>query len=121
MPYTINYDKENETIMIAVHGELDLPLLKRLASDIVKQLTEHDCKRILNDLRNAKPTSKKIDIYQMPEEAEKAGIGHSCKRALVVGDKAPDFYFLETVFVNRGYDVKMFANPDEALDWLFED
>jgi hypothetical protein len=57
----------------------------------------------------------------MPEEAKKLGIRHSHKRALVVGDKAPDFHFLEAVFVNRGYEVKMFANPDEAIDWLLED
>ena len=121
MSYTINYDQGTETIMVAVHGELDLQLLQRLATDVAAAIKRHDCKRILNDLRNARLTQKSFDIYQMPEEAKKLGIGHSHKRALVVEDRATDFHFLETVFVNRGYEVKMFTNPDEALVWLSKD
>ena len=118
MPYTVNYEVEACCITVAVHGELDLPLLRSIASDIAKIGKAEGCIHILNDLREANLTKGTIDVYNMPDIAKKFGIGQKCKRALVVGDKASDFYFLETVFLNRGYQVKMFADIDDARAWL---
>jgi len=119
MPYTIKYNQEKECIEVVVQGELDLPLLKSMASDVSKITKQKGCKFILNDLRKAIPVEDVFDIYNMPETAAKAGVKQYCKRALVVGDHASEFYFLETVFVNQGHLVKMFENINDAEDWLF--
>ena len=120
MPYKINYDKENDCILVSVHGELDIRLIQHMATDISKMVKEMGCKRILNDLRDANP-SRTIEIYNMPKTAKKAGIAEACKRALVAGDKVSDFTFLETVFKNRGHQVNLFENLDDAMDWLLND
>jgi len=117
MPYSIHYDKEISCIMVVVDGELDIALLQRMASETATITNRQDCRLILNDLRKAKP-SKVFEVYKMPEIAAQSGINQSYRRALVVGDKAPDFHFLETVFINRGNKVKMFENFEEARDWL---
>ena len=117
MPYTIRYEKEQDYLMVSVQGELDLRLLQNMASDVAKTLQDVGCRRILNDLREARPT-RTVEIYNMPDIAKKAGVIEGVKRALVVGEKASDFYFLETVFVNRGHQVKMFADIEEAKEWL---
>jgi hypothetical protein len=44
--------------MVAVQGALDLTLLQWLAAEVVDTIKAHDCQRILNDLRNARPTKK---------------------------------------------------------------
>ena len=106
--------------MVAVHGELDIRLLRSMASDVAEAVKKFGCKRILNELRDAEAT-RTIETYNMPDTAKKAGVTELYKRALVVGDKAPDFIFLETVFVNRGHQVKMFTNIDDARDWLFDE
>ena len=54
----------------------------------------------------------------MPKSASQAGIGNRLKRALVVSERSPSFYFLETVFVNQGHIVKLFTDINEALYWL---
>jgi hypothetical protein len=120
MPYTLSYENASGCIVVTVTGKLDLPLLQSLASDVseIMQKREHIC--ILNDLRQATPAEGALDIYQMPDLVKKSGVHHSCKRAIVVGDKTSEFYFLETMFINRGHQVKMFANMDDAKNWLFK-
>lgn len=119
MSYTINYDKATDCILLVVTGELEISLIQKIAFDVSVTIKKHECSRVLNDLRNAKLTRDTLDIYQMPDKAMEAGVSHGCKRALVVGDRSSEFRFLETMFVNRGHNVKMFTGIDDARDWLF--
>ena len=118
MSYTVKYNQEKNCIMVAVHGKLNLPLLKDIAFDVSKTIDETGCKFILNDLRGASPAKEAFDIYSMPEASKMAGIARTVKRALIVGNRGEDFHFLQTVFVNQGNSVKMFANMDDAEVWL---
>lgn len=118
MPYTTDYDQEADIIRVVVSGELDLPLLQNMAKSVAKTMQETGCKRVLNDLRNATVAQLALDIYNMPAAARDSGIQVQIRRALVVGDKASEFYFLETMFINRGHIVKIFANVRAAITWL---
>jgi hypothetical protein len=46
------------------------------------------------------------------------GIPQSWKRAILVSKDMEDYAFFETTSVNRGHRVKIFQDPDEAIDWL---
>jgi hypothetical protein len=119
MPYTIKYDEELDCIMVVVEGQLDLSLLKSLASDVAKAIEKYGSRRILNDLRRARLKGV-VDAYHMPRAAEESGVTLRCRRALVVGEASSDFDFLETVFLNQGHVVKMFVSIDDARHWLLE-
>ena len=93
MPFTIGYNQEADIIMVVVHGELSLSLLQELAGEVSKIVKKVGCRRILSDLRNAKPTTSTIDIYDMPKTAIKSGITLVCKRALLVVEETKDFHF----------------------------
>ncbi|MBL6965391.1 MAG: hypothetical protein ISR60_02440 [Anaerolineales bacterium] len=118
MPYTTDYDQEADIIRVVVSGELDLPLLQNMAKSVAKTMQETGCKRVLNDLRNATAAQLALDIYNMPAVARDSGIQAQIRRALVVGDKTSEFYFLETMFINRGHIVKIFTNVRAAITWL---
>jgi len=107
--------------MVTVQGELDLPLLQRIAKDVSKIIEREGCNRILNDLRNARATKKTMEIYNMPNTAKRAGVTQACKRALVVAEETTDFHFLETVFINQGHQVRIFTNIGDAKAWLFDE
>jgi hypothetical protein len=119
MPYKVLFDEECQCIMVVVTEQLDLPLLQKMAKDVAKIVQETGVGIVLNDLRNAKPTPKIIDVYNMPQTAKKAGVSQFYKRALVVGDRSEEFHFLETVFINQGHQVRMFAEIEDAEKWLF--
>ncbi len=106
--------------MIVVDGPFDAFILKRLAADVSKAIEKHGCRRILNDLRDARLKGV-LDTYQMPKVAAEAGVPRMCKRALVVREGSSDFDFLETVFSNQGHRVKKFTAFDDAKQWLLAD
>jgi len=121
MPFTVHYDQENNCIKVSVKGELNLVVLQKMAAAVSEVVRKVGCKYILNDLRRASVPENAFYIYGMPETARKSGITPKCKRALLVGDRASNFYFLETVFLNSGHQVKMFETEEAAYKWLFED
>lgn len=120
MQYTVHYDEEVACIFVVIQGRLSLPLLQRVAADVTKIAERENCHRVLNDLRQAVPASGAVEIYNMPDAARRQGVSQWYRRALVVGDKAEEFRFLETVFINQGHVVKVFADFDEAQTWLCE-
>ena len=119
MPHSIEYNKSNKCIEVCVVGELDLDLFQKFAFDVAKTSADTGCTKILNNLREAWPVDNVLEIMKMPNLAKIIGVTPKCKRALVVGDKVKEFYFLETVFVNQGHVVKMFSTIEEAKEWLF--
>lgn len=118
-PYTVTYQPENSCIMVVVQGVLDLPTFHNLVFDVAELVECKGCKRLLIDLCNAFPSESNLEIYKMPDAVECVGIGRDCKQGLVVGEKVAEFYFLETVFINRGYQVRLFDDMNAAYDWLF--
>ena len=50
--------------------------------------------------------------------AKKAGVSQFTRRAIVVGNRSTEFHFLETVFINQGHQVRMFAKIEDAKEWL---
>jgi len=105
--------------MVAVTGELDLALLQSMAKEVAHIIQQTGVCRVLNDLRIAQPSQSTFDIYSMPKTARKIGVSQFCRRALVVGNRSTDFRFLETVFINQGHQVRMFAEIEDAKEWLF--
>ncbi len=120
MPYSVTYETETHCIYVSIEGELDHSLFGSMAAEVARCIDEHDCKRILNDLRKATPTASVIDIYNMPKRALAAGVDSVVKRALLVSEPSSGFRFLETVFINQGNVVQMFDRLDDAKRWLFD-
>ena len=120
MPYTIVYHQKHDYFEVTVKGDFDLETLHSLAQDMSKEIEKHGCNHILNDMRHAKLTDGTFDIYHMPQAARQAGVGITCKRALVLSELTSDFHFLETVFVNQGHQVKVFTDNHQAMRWLLD-
>jgi len=118
LSYSVVFDKGSGFILVTIDGELTLSLLEKVAAEVGEIENKLGCKLVINDLSNARLTEEALEVYRMPEKAQQMGVDHVCKRALVVGDRFSDFYFLETVFVNQGHLVKMFGSVDEAKRWL---
>jgi len=114
----VEYQEANNYILVKVEGELNLFTIKEMAANVAQLAKTHTCFSVLNDLRDARPTKGALDIFNMPKTAKNAGVDITFKRALVVGDKAEDFHFLETVFINQGHQVKMFTDLQAAKEWL---
>jgi len=118
MKYELKYDEERDLIMGQVHGEFDSSVVVKMVSDLGAMIQEHDCYRLLNNLRDAKITPETLDIYAMPRVVEKTREVVRCRRAILVNPPLEDFLFLETASVNMGHQFKIFTDSDAAIKWL---
>lgn len=118
MKYQLSYDKQRDLINGKIEGEIDPDLVEKMASELAALVISTGCHKLLNDLRGAKITHSTLDIYQMPRIVDRHGVLKKCKRALLVSESSEDFEFLETVSLNVGQQVRVFKEPQAAIDWL---
>lgn len=123
MANLVKYDPQDHLIRIELHEKLDKSMIAILSSETALLAREHDCYLALTDAREASSGLSTLEIYGLPELImeifEETGISvYKFKRALVVDKNIDDFTFFETVSRNRGHNVTMFRNIDEAIEWL---
>ncbi|MCE9613120.1 MAG: hypothetical protein K8T26_02520 [Lentisphaerae bacterium] len=118
MNYRISYDHERDLIYGSVEGDLDPALVKAMAAEFASIVASTGCRKLLNDLRNARITHSPLDIHSMPRIIDTQGVSLVCRRALLISEPSEDFEFLETVSLNFGQQVRLFYNLEAALEWL---
>lgn len=123
MAYQVTYNAEEDCVHASIEGHVDLAMAQRYAREIIKQLRDHHCLRVLNDMRKASMKLSTIDIYDLPawieERLEEAGVSRFCKRALLVSRDFNDYLFFETVSRNHGQLLEVFA--DSKVTGIFHD
>lgn len=120
MPYEIKYDEANDCVICRMSGELRIPELLDFGANAAALLKEHDCWRLLNDMREVKKLPSVVDIYNLPRLVGESEFPQQAKRAVVFSKDEKDYQFLETVSVNRGQLLKVFDDIDDALAWLLD-
>lgn len=126
MPLTVAYDPDIDCIRAVFEGELDRELISEFFSAAGKLARENTCNRILSDTRNATITASETEMFSEAESLSDELISFDCRRAIVIPSnvipsKDTKYQFWENLCVNRGhYNVKLFQDYDEALNWLLQ-
>lgn len=121
---SVSYDGEAGLIEAAIRGNIDLSTVETLRARVLELVSQHNCFRILVDIRNVASSSiSTVDIFHQPQQTGEALREMEIslpemRRAIVVSDRSDDARFFETVAVNRGHRVRLFRDIGEAIDWL---
>jgi hypothetical protein len=99
-------------------GELTLESIKEYVNDITKLANAHNCKRLINDLREANIKLSMADFFNAPRIASDKVFDRTWKRAIIVKKKTDKLSFFETTSLNQGFQVKVFLTIEDALKWL---
>jgi hypothetical protein len=127
MSYNVYYDSEHDCIFASMEGEINIEQVKDFAQEIAKLTSEHNCRRLINDLRKANVKLSTMEIYELPTYLSNAGLDPLCKRALIVSQDFDDYLFFENVSRNQGHLVEaftdsekfsIFRNLETAKEWL---
>lgn len=121
MGYKLSHDQERDIIVGRIEGEMVPALVQEMAAEFAGLVRTSGCHRLLNDLRGARLTPSSFDIYSMPRIVDEREVPVTCRRALLIPEEADDFRFLETVSVNYGQHVRVFTDPEAAIEWLLAD
>lgn len=101
-------------------GRIDGEAAEDLAVRAVAVARENHSVRFLCDFRKAVLVDSAADLYNLPSQAERVGLKRSDRVAIVYSDHEDLLRFVETVGVNRGFNVRLFRSGDAARAWLLD-
>jgi hypothetical protein len=125
MPHTITYNSVVHILEANIQGDYLAAEAKQLMLETLKMIEEHNCFRILIDVRDAEIRLSNQEIYTASLNFSEAARASDLpilksKRAIVVIEESKDTKYVETLFVTRGHGVKLFQDVDEAKEWLLK-
>ena len=118
MEFDVRYDEEHDCVIGSYTGRMDCDALHLYVKEMISVASKHICKCFISDIRKAEFDFSMVDIYYMPEALHVLGLDRSWRRAIVVNKQVKELHFFETVALNQGYTVNVFADIDEAMKWL---
>ena len=120
MVYDIAISDNHHYLHISVDGDLTPDLLDRVIWKKAKKAAESEIDKYLFDLRLAANRTDVTTHYTyVYDRAKELGFKHVSRHALLVDPKnRKDYYFVETILINAGYESKLFTDEAAALAWL---
>jgi hypothetical protein len=125
MPYHVAYDDQAAVVRARVYGPALHPDHKAARAEAARLCREHDCKRLLVDLRDltTAPDVSTMSCFDFASGYQDAGLpaGTRISHVMPADSKAFGVVDLTTTFaLNRGVTIRNFRTLPEAEDWLLE-
>lgn len=126
MSYSYNIENREGYIRVEVRGHRKLETAdadnRQLWSDVARAAEKSGIMRILAICRMTGPFLPLV-IFDLADNPQQIGWTKEHKVALVDGSGAQfeDWKTVETVAINRGFNVRAFETTGAAEDWLLED
>lgn len=122
MPSTVKYNPELEIVEAKYVGHVTGDEYKKDATVAFDLAKTNNTNLFLIDDSELMDAGSVLDLYDLPALYEELGFKRSSKAALVLPIKsaaaAEDVRFYETVCINRGWQVQVFTERQEAVEWL---
>jgi len=118
MAYEIRIVSRDSLVQIKISGSITPELVAEICPGVSTAAREHDCKRILADLRGATRHLSTLKKYQLASRLGSFGFKRTINIAVIYSQSDSEDDFFETVAVNNGYRVRIFRDMKEAKDWL---
>lgn len=128
MTCKISYDSAQNFILAKYNGFVNFEALKQSIISIIGEVAKKDCKRVICDFSKSTLSLTTIEMIMIENVVDKTAkdIGFfppSLKRALIrkdieINKQNYDFYIAYSS--NRGHQIEVFNNIDNATNWLTE-
>ena len=124
MSYALAIEKEGDVLRVTATGQRSLKTVLAMSSDIFAACAEKKIMKVLLDVRALEgrlPTMDTFDLVDrhFPKIRDRRVITHS---AIVdLKEFESGYKFLEDLAVNRGFNLRIFSDPEDAIAWLDRD
>lgn len=121
MPVKLEFSDAPNRIEVTYSGTITESDYRKAIIDFVNFNSEKKCLLVLTDLRDMVVTPSILNVYDSINLFEKMGIDKKTSEALIMPENkfaADNIKFYETACQNRGYNVKIFYNKEDAINWL---
>jgi len=121
MAWDVRYLEDKNIVFIVQTGPSTYQDYEEQTRKALELGKEHNTHLFLGDRSRATNTAEIMDIYQLPALYEELGSCRTNKYTLIVpeSDNEKDEYrFFETTCNNREWNVKLFQDKQDAIEWL---
>jgi hypothetical protein len=122
--FSVTYLEEPGVVETVHSGVVTMQEMRQVMAATGALAAEHACRRFLIDARELEPgAGSAFDLLKLVELLVSLPPGSIERQAILSSSTTKgvqDIRFVETAARNRGLDVLMFADRDEALAWLSE-
>ena len=116
--WKIEYLSEENILFLKSKGQMDVSGANAMVRDLAEAARQYRCNLHLIDHRDTVMTFSLPEYFERPAINEGLGISRLFRTAMVFSRLSEDTLFMENVFRNRGYNMRHFAEVDEAKRWL---
>lgn len=119
MEFEIDLAADGSHICVTINSVLTQELRRRYIEAALALARETGLNRFLIDARTAPSSTSVVDDYQAAYEiTRQSGVRPGTRIAGLLAEGDSSRAFLETVANNAGFQVRMFTDKADALDWL---
>lgn len=121
-PPQLTLKVEEGYMMARATGLRTRDVVSSLVAEIAKAAIENQCGKVLIDVRELEGWLGVFDNYNLVTKDFQQLRGKGIVKAAIVDRPLPKSreWFLEIVSHNRGYNLRIFENPEAALEWLLD-
>jgi hypothetical protein len=123
MPFKLTESSHPQIIEIEYTGAVTPDELIAAFEVLAKEAQVRNSYKILADCSHLEGGHSILNLYYLIDLIEKAGIPHTMMEAIIqpqLTATQEEVRFYETACLNRGYNVRIFANREAALEWLIK-
>ena len=118
MSEMIEVHDKHDYVLVEFVGEFNVEAAKQTIDRAVQACAEYGQPAVLLDCRKMTGSLSIMDRFQVAVYGQ-TSIGKIARLALVRRpDADPPDRFVETVAVNRGINLKLFTDIEQAIEWL---
>ncbi len=121
MTWQVDYLAEQQVVAATVSATVGIQEISEMVARGLAVAAERATGAILIDARQMRLDALTTELYRLPGIVEELGLTRSHRVAVVIADDSEQmdsFLFVETVFFNRGFPVRLFTEVTAALKWL---
>ena len=118
MKIDYTYNAELDILIATITGTYVISNDVKVVEQILDRLKEHRCTKILFDYREAEFRVEVLPAYSRPKVLEELGFTRTYRFASFYKKLDKDIRYTESVYRNRGWNMKDFTDIDEALNLL---
>ena len=118
--WKIEYLADEDILYLKSRGIMDNPSANGMVKALADTAVEYNCLTHLVDHRETTFALDTLDYFNRPAINQRLGVSRSFKTAMVFIELTENTRFMETVFRNRGYNLRHFTDIDAAKVWLMQ-
>jgi hypothetical protein len=120
MTWVIQYDGERKLVLVTAQGSLQHEPLRRMTADVRDAIRQHGAAGVLVDYRQTVSSLEPYEIFERPRILKEVGFPTTVKVAVLFRILDENTQFLENVYRNKNFPVRVFADESAAVTWLRE-